>query len=109
MSVVRFRPGPPRILRTLEVVRRISSVGRGLAPFPLGFPNSPRLESSFKRTVYELGICHPCAGQCRLNRRSSRVGARNVVLNDNRNPCEGIGEKPNYEGTSLTEVLEVIK
>ena len=30
----RFRPGPPRILRTLEVVHRISSVSRGLAPFP---------------------------------------------------------------------------
>jgi len=37
------------------------------------------------------------------------VGARNVVLNDNRNPCEEIAEKPSYEGTSLTEVLEVIK
>ena len=109
MSVVRFRPGPPRILPTPDVAHRISSVGRGLAPFPKVFQLSPSLEASFKRAVYELGICHPCAGQCRLNRRSSRVGARNVVLNDNRNPCEGIGEKPNYEGTSLTEVLEVIK
>ena len=40
-ALVRFRPGPPRILRTRDVVHRISSVGRGLAPFPLGFPNSP--------------------------------------------------------------------
>ena len=91
------------------MAHRISSFSRGLSPFPLGFPNSPRLEASFKRTVYELGICHPCAGQCRLNRRSSLAGARNVVLNDNRNSCEEIAEKPNYEGTSLTEVLEVIK
>jgi len=35
VSVVRFRPGPPRILKTLELVHRISSVSRGLAPFPL--------------------------------------------------------------------------
>jgi hypothetical protein len=40
VSVVRFRPGPPRIIRTLALVHRISSVGRGLAPFPLGFPAS---------------------------------------------------------------------
>ena len=52
----RFRPGPPRILKTLEVVHRISSVSRGLAPFPLCFPNSPRLESSFKRTVINGGF-----------------------------------------------------
>ena len=37
----RLRPRPPRILRTLEVVYRISSVSRGLAPFPLGFPTFP--------------------------------------------------------------------
>ena len=29
----RFRPGPPRILKTRDVAHRISSVGRGLAPF----------------------------------------------------------------------------
>jgi len=28
-----FRSGPPRILKTLEVFHRISSVSRGLAPF----------------------------------------------------------------------------
>lgn len=55
------------------------------------------------------GFVIPVSVKCCLKRRSSRVGARNVVLNDNRNPCEEIGEKPNYEGTSLTEVLEVIK
>ena len=38
VSVVRFRPGPPRILGTLDVVHRISSVGRGLAPFLLDIP-----------------------------------------------------------------------
>ena len=37
----RFRPGPPRILKTLELVHRISSVGRGQAPFPLGLPDFP--------------------------------------------------------------------
>ena len=41
VSVVRFRPGPPRILKTLEVVHRISSVCRGLAPFPKVFELSP--------------------------------------------------------------------
>ena len=41
VSVVRFRPGPPRILRTPEVAHRISSVGRGLAPFPQGLPTFP--------------------------------------------------------------------
>ena len=41
VSVVRFRPGPPRILRTRDVVHRISSVGRGLAPFPWVFQLSP--------------------------------------------------------------------
>jgi hypothetical protein len=40
-ALVRFRPGPPRILKTREVVHRISSVGRGLSPFPLGFPTFP--------------------------------------------------------------------
>ena len=34
----RFRPGPPRILKTLDVAHRISSVSRGLAPFSLGLP-----------------------------------------------------------------------
>jgi hypothetical protein len=34
----RFRPGPPRILLTLEVVHRISSVSRGLAPISTGLP-----------------------------------------------------------------------
>jgi len=38
VSVVRFRPGPPRILRTREVVHRISSVCRGLAPFLQDIP-----------------------------------------------------------------------
>ena len=38
VSVVRFRPGPPRNIKTLEVVHRISSVGRGLAPFLLDIP-----------------------------------------------------------------------
>jgi hypothetical protein len=37
-ALVRFRPGPPRILRTLELAHRFSSVGRGLAPFPLDIP-----------------------------------------------------------------------
>jgi hypothetical protein len=37
VSVVRFRPGPPRIIRTLELVHRISSLSRGLAPFPKVF------------------------------------------------------------------------
>ena len=64
MSVVRFRPGPPRILKTLELAHRISSISRGLAPPPLGIDI---LNRPFKR-------------------RSSTVGARNVVLNDNRNP-----------------------
>ena len=59
-----FRPGLPRILRTLELVHRISSVSRGLAPFPL---DVDILNRPFKR-------------------RSGTVGARNVVLNDNRNP-----------------------
>jgi len=36
VSVVRFRPGPPRILETLEVVHRISSVSHGLAQFSPG-------------------------------------------------------------------------
>ena len=34
MGLGRFRPEPPRILRTLDVIHRISSVSRGLAPFP---------------------------------------------------------------------------
>jgi hypothetical protein len=38
VSVVRFRPGPPRILRTRDLAHRISSVGRGLVPFPLDIP-----------------------------------------------------------------------
>jgi hypothetical protein len=33
-ALVRFRPGPPRILKTRDVVHRIPSVSRGLAPFP---------------------------------------------------------------------------
>ena len=41
VSVVRFRPGPPRILKTLELSHRISSVSRGLAPFPKVFQLSP--------------------------------------------------------------------
>ena len=36
-----FRPGPPSILKTLEVVHRISSVIRGLTPFPLSLPDFP--------------------------------------------------------------------
>ena len=46
LGLGRFPPRPPRILKTLEVAHRIPSVSRGLAPFPLGFPNSPRLEPS---------------------------------------------------------------
>ena len=34
VSVVRFRPGPPRILKIQDVAYRISSVCRSLAPFP---------------------------------------------------------------------------
>ena len=45
VSVVRFRPGPPRILKTLEVVLRIPSVSRGLAPFPLSLPDFPLTRS----------------------------------------------------------------
>ena len=37
VSVVRFRPGPPRILKTPEVAHRISRVVRGLVPFPKVF------------------------------------------------------------------------
>jgi hypothetical protein len=36
-----FRPGPPRILRTLDVAHKISSVSRGLAPFPKVFQILP--------------------------------------------------------------------
>ena len=41
----RFRPGPPRILRTLELVHRIPSLSRGQAPFPLGLPDFPLTRS----------------------------------------------------------------
>ena len=69
MGLGRFRPGPPRILETLDVAHRISNVSRGLAPFPKVFQLSLRLEVSFKRTLYLLGICHPCCGRCRFKRQ----------------------------------------
>ena len=76
MSVVRFRPGPPRILKTLELVHRISSVSRGLAPFLLDIHI---LNRPLKGQFMNGGLAILVSVKCRLNRRSSRVGACNVV------------------------------
>jgi hypothetical protein len=72
----RYRPGPPRILPTLELVHRISSVSRGLAPFPLDIPILNRL---LKGHLMNGGFVIPVVLKRRFKRRSSMVDAWDIV------------------------------
>jgi hypothetical protein len=74
--MVRFRPGSPRILKTLEVAHRISSVSRGLAPFPLDIPILNRL---LKGHLMNGGFVIPVVLKRRFKRRSSMVSTCDVV------------------------------
>ena len=56
VSVVRFRLGPPRILRTRDLVHRIPIVNLDQAPFFLASQYTTWLETFLKRTFNDVRI-----------------------------------------------------